>query len=99
MTRFRRLRVLAGLASLLLLVGMTAYASHHHEDGDHTRSTEHCDLCLQLGAAAGAPAVPVPVLAVDATAYRLPVSAGGVIPARRFLQSLQARAPPESLHG
>lgn len=99
MLQFRRLRVLASLISLLFLAATTAYAAHHHEDVDHPRTAEHCDLCLHLGAAAGAPAAAVPVLAWATPGYLLPPGSAGVIPERRFLHSLQARAPPDSLHG
>jgi hypothetical protein len=98
MTRFRRLRVLVSLASLLLLAGLTAYVSHHHEAGDQSRSAEHCDLCLQLGAAAGAPVYLPPTVAMGIPAYWLPITADGVRSGRGFLHPIQARAPPDAQH-
>jgi DUF2946 family protein len=94
MTRFRRLRVLVSLASLLLLAGLTAYAAHHHEAGDQSPSAEHCDLCLQLGAAAGVPLYLSPTVAIGMPGYWLPITADGVRGGRRFLHPIQARAPP-----
>jgi hypothetical protein len=99
MPRFRRLRLLASLISLLFLAATTGYAAHQHEDADQSQAAEHCDLCLQLGAAAGAPVPIVAVLTWIAPGYLLPPCARGVIPGRRFLHTLQARGPPESLHG
>jgi len=99
MARFRRLRLLASLISLLFLAATTVYAAHHHEDVDHSTAAEHCDLCLQFGAAAGAPAAFTAIQGVDGPEYLFPLNAGGVVPGRRFLQSLQARAPPDFLHG
>lgn len=99
MFRLRRLRWFASLASLLLLVAMTAYAAHHHLDTDRSQGTEHCALCLQLGAAAGTPTVIAPLPIPVASAYALPPDASGVIPGRLFLRPLQARAPPQFLRG
>lgn len=99
MIQLRRLRLLASLISLLFLAATMAYAAHHHEGADQSRAAAHCDLCLQFGAAAGVPAAPALLQAAAATVYRLPVNDDGVNPGRQFLQSLQARAPPESLHG
>jgi hypothetical protein len=94
MRRFRRLRSLASLVALLLLAATTAYAVHHHEEADKPASAEHCDLCLQLGATAGAPTGLAPVAISDAPGYQLPAAVEGVVPRRHFLQPLQARAPP-----
>jgi len=98
MTRFCRLRVFASLASLLLLVAMTAYVSHHHDDANQVPTAEHCDLCLQLGAAAGGSVIPAALPGADVPMYWLPLDAGGIQPASLFRHCLQARAPPGFLH-
>lgn len=99
MPQFRRIRLLASLFSLLLLAATTAYAAHHHEDASQARAAEHCDLCLQFGAAAGPSASAINILSLAGPAYQLPGEAGGIRPGRRFLHCLQPRAPPQNRHG
>lgn len=94
MARSRRFRVLAGLASLLLLVATMAYASHHHDEAEMARSTGECGLCALLGSVAGPP-TPVPVLVAATIDYLLP--ALFVISPRGFVGSVRARGPPASL--
>jgi hypothetical protein len=87
--------MLAGLASLLLLVAAMAYASHHHDEAEMARSTGECGLCALLGSVAGPP-TPVPAVVAVTTDYLLP--ALFVVLSLGFLGSVRARGPPASLH-
>ncbi|MGC4028480.1 MAG: hypothetical protein QM696_06390 [Steroidobacteraceae bacterium] len=82
------------MISLLFLAATTAYAMHRHEAAAQaSQPTEHCDLCLQLGAAAGAPAAIAPLVPVPSL-YWLPVRSASAVPEHRLPHYFQARAPP-----
>jgi len=92
-------RWIAGVAALALFVAMLGYASHHHDARDSAHNDTHCDLCLQLGAAAGAPGLILHSAPVTEIVYLLPVTSRGFQGVSRPVRIHQPRAPPGFLPG
>ena len=93
MKQLRRLSIL--LAAFAVLVMSTAYVSHLHKQELTDRgSADHCELCLQLGRAAG-PA-PAPSLIAQGATYCIGVILAGVhaVLSLKLDRAQQARAPP-----
>jgi len=78
---------------------MLGYAAHHHDARDSAHNDAHCDLCLQLGATAGAPGPILHSAPVADIVYLLPVGSDGLQGASRPVRVHQPRAPPGFLPG
>ena len=96
MKLLRRLPVL--LAALAVLVMSTAYAAHRHKQelASEGQTTEHCELCLQVGRGA-APVAAAPALLVAAlgwAAWVLVVTGRSLVLSSPASRAQRARAPP-----
>jgi hypothetical protein len=93
-TRLFRIRLVAFVAALTLIVALGAYSAHGFGDRGHDNG--HCDLCVHFSGTAGSPA--------QATVVGKPVLAARVPPehpeiirsARRRVGTQLPRAPPDS---
>ena len=93
-TRLLRIRLVAFVAAITLIVALGAYSAHGFGERGHDNG--HCDLCVHFSGAAGSPAkatvVGKPVLTVS-----VPVERPEVIRAeRRRIPTLLPRGPPDS---
>ena len=91
-TRLLRIRLVAFIAAITLIVALGAYAAHGFGERGHENG--HCDLCVHFSGTAGSPAhatvVGKPVLVV-----RAPLESPEVIrSARRRVGTQLPRAPP-----
>jgi hypothetical protein len=91
-TRTFRIRLVAIIAALTLVVALGAFSAHGFAERGHDNG--HCDLCVHFSGTAGSPAqatvVGKPVLVV-----RAPVTRPEIIrSARRRVGTQLPRAPP-----
>jgi hypothetical protein len=91
-TRLLRIRLVAFIAAITLIVALGAYSAHGF--GDRVHDNGHCDLCVHLSGTAGSPAqatvVGKPVLVV-----RVQLESPEIIrSARRRVGTQLPRAPP-----
>jgi hypothetical protein len=91
-TRLLRIRLVAFIAAITLIVALGAYSAHGFSERGHENG--HCDLCVHFsgtaGSAAHATVVGKPVLVV-----RAPLESPEVIrSARRRVGTQLPRAPP-----
>jgi hypothetical protein len=88
-------RLLAVVAIVALLLATTAYLSHIDNPAVHASGhASHCELCLQWGGAAGAPAAPVMVFASRLIAWAPLALRSAESPPPRRARSHRSRAPP-----
>jgi hypothetical protein len=92
---FRRNRLVAFVAAIVLIVAAAGYSAHGF--GDRTHENGHCDLCLHFSGTAGSPAQAV-VVGKPVLVVRMPQSPTETIrSARRKVGTQLPRAPPTSL--
>jgi hypothetical protein len=92
--RLFRIRLVAFVAAITLIVALGAFSAHGF--GDRAHENGHCDLCVHFSGTAGSPAqatvVGKPVLVV-----RAPLEHPEIIrSARRRVGTQLPRAPPDS---
>jgi hypothetical protein len=92
-------RLIAGIAVFALAFAMLGYAAHRHDAGDKSHNDTHCDLCLQLQAAAGSPGALQRFAPAVLVLYLLPVAGDGFRGASCLYRVHQPRAPPGLLAG
>jgi hypothetical protein len=91
-TRLLRIRLVAFLAAITLIVALSAYGAHGYAERGHDNG--HCDFCLHFSGTAGTPAhatvIGKPVLTVRVPLERPEI----ILSARRRVGTQLPRAPP-----
>ena len=91
-TRLLRIRLVAFLAAITLVVALSAYGAHGYTERGHDNG--HCDLCLHFSGTAGSPAH-VTVVGKPVLTVRVPLARPEIIfSARRRVGTQLPRAPP-----
>jgi hypothetical protein len=92
----RRNRLVALIATLLLIAGLGAYSAHGASSRGHDNG--HCDLCAHFSGSAGSPS-PAAVVGKPILAVRIPQARPEPIRAeRRRVATHLPRGPPPHAH-
>ena len=92
--RLLRIRLVAFVAAITLIVALGAFSAHGFAERGHDNG--HCDLCVHFSGTAGSPAQAV-VVGKPVLTVRVPLARPEVIrSARRRVGTQLPRAPPVS---
>ena len=92
-TRLLRIRLVAFVAAITLIVALGAYSAHGFGERDHDNG--HCDLCVHFSGATGSP-VQAAVVGKPVLTVRVPVERPEVVRAeRRRIPTQLPRGPPD----